>query len=138
MINWLSRRLKRVARSTIAAETLACTDACDESILLSHQISELLNCQSVPIILVIDNESLANAVRSTTSVEDKRLRIEVSYLRQLLNRKEVAGIKWVPTEHQLADCLTKQGAKSDDLIAIAKQQMRIDKIHLRLMPLRHE
>ena len=138
LIGWHSKRLKRVARSTLAAETLACVDACAASILLSHQVSEILNLQSLPIFAVTDNESLANAVRSTTSIEDKRLRIEISSLREMLNRKEITEIKWVQTENQLADCLTKQGAKTDKLIAIAKQQMRIEKTHLRLMPLRHE
>ena len=42
LISWQSHRLKRVARSTIAAETLSSVDACDASLLLSSQICEHL------------------------------------------------------------------------------------------------
>ena len=56
----------------------------------------------------------------------------------MLNHGEIAGIRWVPTTHQLADCLTKQGAKVDKLLAVIKQQMRLDVTHLRFMPSRHE
>ena len=139
LITWQSHRLKRVARSTIAAETLSLVDACEASILIANQLREMLDCKdALPITLVTDNESLANAVRSTTSVEEKRLRIDISALREMLNRREISQIKWVPTEDQLADCLTKQGAKLEKLLAVLRQQMRLDITRLRFMPSRHE
>ena len=138
LISWQSRRLRRVARSTIAAETLAAVEGCESSSLLSTQIAEVMNIPKIPITIVTDNESLANAVRSTTSVEEKRLRIDISAIREMLNTKEISAVTWVPTKLQLADCLTKQGAKTDNLLAVIKQQMRIDPTHLKLMPIRHE
>ena len=134
LISWQSRRLRRVARSTIAAETLAASDACETCILLSSQIAEIMGMEKLPIVLVTDNESLANATRSTTSVEEKRLRIDIAALREMVNSKEIHDIRWVPTEHQLADCLTKQGAKSDKLMAVIQQQMRLNSDHLRFTP----
>ena len=56
----------------------------------------------------------------------------------MVNRKEVEEVKWTPTAHQLADCLTKQGAKIDNLLAVIRQQMRLDPTHLRFMPIWHE
>ena len=123
LVSWQSRRLRRVARSTIAAETLALGDACESSMLIASQIAEIMGFKKLPITLVTDNESLANATHSTTSVEEKRLRIDISALRESLCSKEIDEIRWVPTQHQLADSLTKQGAKSDKLLAVVRQQM---------------
>ena len=139
LISWQSKRLRRIARSTIAAETLAIMSASESSILLSTQISEILGLESrVPITLVTDNESLANAVRTTTSVEEKRLRIDIAALREMTSSGEIHEVKWVPTEHQLADCLTKQGAKIDHLLSLIKRQSRLDPCSLQLMPSWHE
>ena len=50
LLNWQSKRIKRVTRSSLAAETLALSDAVDDSILISSMISEIFlevirNCQ---------------------------------------------------------------------------------------------
>ena len=134
LISWQSRRLRRIARSTIAAETLAAVDACEACLLISSQLSEILKIDKIPITLITDNESLANAVRSTTSVEEKRLRVDISALREMLNNKDIDGIKWTATNHMLADCLTKQGAKVDELLAVVHQQMVFDTQYHQFVP----
>ena len=106
--------------------------------LLSNQVAEIIKCRPLPIRILTDNESLVNAAYSTTSVEEKRLRIDVASLREMIHSKSIYDVKWVPTNKQLADCLTKQGAKSDQLLAVIKQQGALDPDHLHLMPSRHE
>ena len=138
IVSWQSKRLRRVARSTIAAETLAVMNACEAAFLLSKQIAEIIGSNDIPITLATDNESLANAIRSTTSVEEKRLRVDISALREMIAKGELADIKWISTSSQLADSLTKQGAKCNGLIAVVTQRMRIDPTHLQLVPNRHE
>ena len=113
-------------------------NGCESSILIANQISEILKIAKMPIIVVTDNESLANAVRTTTSVEEKRLRIDMACLREMISTGEIQELKWVATEHQLADCLTKQGAKTDHLLALIKRQTRLDPNSLRFMPSWHE
>ena len=138
LISWQSRRVRRVARSTIAAETLAAMDACESASLLSSQISEIMNIAPIPVTLLTDNESLTNSVLSTKSVEEKRLRVDISALREMVNRKEIESIRWISTDDQLADCLTKQGAKVECLLAVIKQQLRFEQSRLQFMPPRHE
>merc|ERR1712074_483156 len=99
-------------------------------------IAEIMDTKPNPIILITDNESLANAVRSTTSVEEKRLRVDISALREMLNNKEIDQIKWTATNHMLADCLTKQGAKVDELLAVVHQQMVFDTQYHQFVPAR--
>ena len=56
--------------------------------------------------------------------------MEISALREMIEKGELKDIGWVPAANQLADCLTKQGANADPLIAVLKQQMRFDLPHL--------
>ena len=53
--------------------------------------------------------SVVDAISSTTSVADKRLRREISAIKEMLSGNEVTSIKWVPGKLQLADVLTKRG-----------------------------
>ena len=54
-------------------------------------------------------------------MEDRRLRIDIAVLRNMLERGEVEEVSWVDTSLQLADCLTKKGASSRQLRAAVGQ-----------------
>lgn len=75
-LSWQSKRVKRIVRSTLASETLAMSDGIDNTIFLSTLFSELTTGDAEhapPIICVTDNHSLADAIKSTKSVSEKRL-----------------------------------------------------------------
>ena len=114
-ISWQSKRIKRIVRSTLAGETLAMSEGIDSAIFLSTLFSELSagnpDCP-VPIICVTDNFSLVDALRSTKCVTEKRLRLEISSIKELIQTKRVDQVLWSDTKDQLADCLTKKGASS--------------------------
>ena len=61
----------------------------------------------------MNNKSLHDALRSQIYVSDKRLRIDIGALKEMLHKKEIDNIHWVERECQLADSLTKIGG--DDL-----------------------
>ena len=65
-----------------------------------------------------DNRSLFDAIQSTTPVEDKRLRVDMAILREMLIKGEIEHITWKPRMEQLADCLTKAGASPDRLFQV--------------------
>jgi hypothetical protein len=115
-ICWQSKRIRRVVRSTLAGETLALSDGIDNCIFLGNLYSELTTGQIqhglIPITCVIDNYSLFDAVKSTKFVSDKRLRLEISSVKELLESKQIKQVSWSNTKQQLADCLTKKGASS--------------------------
>ena len=115
-IAWQSRRIRRVVKSTLAAETLAMVDLAEACVFYRKLLLELLNLQNVkeniPIICNTDNSSLFDATHSTTQIQDKRLRIEMSILREMLNKGELKSMRWIPTDLQIADSLTKKGVPS--------------------------
>ena len=116
-LHWRSLRVKRVVKSTLAAETLALVDAAESCFWLQKLYEEMTETVGSSIICYTDNESLYKTVYLTTSDTDKRLQIDISILREILSNGEISKVNWVNTKFQLADCLTKIGAPSDNLIA---------------------
>ena len=57
-----------------------------------------------------DNESLVSTVLSPKIVADKRLRVDIAFLRDLICHNPSIRFFWVPTKEQLADCMTKSTA----------------------------
>ena len=51
----------------------------------------------------MNNKSLHDALRSQIYVSDKRLRIDIGALKEMLHKKEIDNIHWVERECQLAD-----------------------------------
>jgi len=72
----------------------------------------------MPLICVSDNKSPVTAVKSTKSIEDKQLYIDVCTLRQMLQKGEISEIKLTTSKDQLADCLTKSTASPDNLLRV--------------------
>ena len=119
-ICWWSKKLRRVCKSTEAAETMAMLDAIDACIWLSSMLKEINGEKLGEISINTDNKSLYENVHSTTAVAEKRLRVVIAAIRESIRRDEVK-VKWVPHEKQLADCLTKQGADSSALFEVIKK-----------------
>ena len=63
-----------------------------------------------------DNKSLYDAIQSNTSVAEKRLRLDISSIKELINDNQVKHVVWSASNEQLADCLTKKGASSLELL----------------------
>lgn len=119
VVSWQSRKVRRVVKSTLAAETLALLDGAEASILISNLVAELLALgNNQPIVkCYVDNKSLVEAVYSTKAIEDKHLRINMAVLRDMLARGDLHSVEWVQSSCQLADALTKRGASVSSLIA---------------------
>ena len=79
---WSSRKIKRVVRSTLAAETLSMADAIDVAIFIRTLYAEIntgkVDSKLLPLVCVTDCKSLFDAVRSNKFVTEKRLRVEIS------------------------------------------------------------
>ena len=83
-------------------------------------IEEIFNLKekSIHLKAIVDNKSTVDAVHSTTAVGDRKLRRDVSKIKQLLNEKEISSVQWCPGNMQLADCMTKRTASSYELLKL--------------------
>ena len=69
----------------------------------------------------MDNQSVEDALYSTTSVDNKRLRIDIGSIKQMLTTEEVAKIQWIPGDKMTANGLTKRGVQTYDLLRTVQE-----------------
>ena len=117
-VSWHGGKVKRVVRSTIAAEALSLCEAVEDAIFIKHILAEMLPTHSVKIVAFVDNRDVVDAVYSTKLVDDRRLRIDISSLKEFIVNEEISSIRWCPGSLQLANGMTKKGAKVDQLLNI--------------------
>ena len=117
---WHSTRIRRVVRSTLAAETLALVDGLETAYLMAKTVGEIISGEkesTIPIYCITDNKSLFDAVQTQKTINDKRLRVEISMIREMVENNEI-HISWIKSGEQLADVLTKNGASSESLCRV--------------------
>ena len=117
---WNSARLKRVKRSTLAAETLALTDGCDTTFFIANLITDIGLYKTIPITALTDNQSLNDTIKTTKPTLDRRLRVEISALREMCDKNEI-NIHWISKQHQLSDAFTKKGASVHNLVKVLQK-----------------
>ena len=69
-----------------------------------------------PVTVYTDNQSLYDNLHSKKQVKEKRLRITMAGIQELLENGNIKKVKWISNNHQLADPLTKRGASSERLL----------------------
>ena len=112
LLEWRSYRHQRVLRSTLAAEAASLDKAEDFGHYLAAMLSEMfeaghyatMKAPLLEVLPVTDARSLWDAIhRLTTSFQEKRVEISIAALRQ-----QCRNLRWVPTEQQVADVMTKR------------------------------
>ena len=116
-IHWQSRKIKRIVKSTLAAECLALQEACDAAYYLKTILIETLRVDSndIQIECYTDNKSLYDSLHSTKILEEKRLILDEAIIKDMMNKNEINKVQWLETSKQLADPLTKATASSEKL-----------------------
>ena len=116
-IAWKSTKLCRVARSTSAAETLAFMEGPDTAYFVSQTGKESTSIPPLSSITTYtDNKSLYDSTNKTNQVADRRIRVEISAIREMKDKDEIS-INWISQESQVADCLTKKGASYTNMVS---------------------
>ena len=97
-LTWQSKKIRRIVRSTIAAETLALMDGADSALFLSALFCEIKHRSSkeslLPIDCIIDNYSLFKAIHSTKGIiTEKSSRIDIGVIREMLKKSEISSVR---------------------------------------------
>ena len=116
---WQSNKVRRVVKSTMAAETLSLQECIEHACLLRRLLAELMfvEYKEIPIVSYVDSENLRKAVYSTKQVLDKKLRIDLACVKESIEKENVK-VEWIPGDRMLANCLTKAGASARDLMRV--------------------
>jgi hypothetical protein len=142
ILDWRSMKLPRVARSSLSAETQAAATAADSlemvktfMALMRHprtsgpKLLEPALRQTIPSALVVDAKSLYDAYHKESTIQAstcKRTAIEMLVLKQTLQLTSTV-LRWVSSERQLADGLTKVAARQ--LLAERLQSQMYRMVH---------
>ncbi|CAL4136914.1 unnamed protein product [Meganyctiphanes norvegica] len=116
-IFWKTRCLRRTPRSTLEAETLALVEVAEASVYLANILTQITGRKSITVRCLVDNRSLYDSIYSTRQVDNKKLRMDVKAVKNMLVSGEINRVDWVEGSQQLADCLTKKGVSPNKLRA---------------------
>ena len=94
---------------------MALLDCAETAVYLNHMLCEISGCSKRNIVCRVDNKSLVDAIHSSNLIEDKRLRIDLAVIRDMLDKQELTEVVWVQSDQQLANCLTKRGSSNEEL-----------------------
>ena len=117
-ISWQSRKFNRVTKSPLASEALALNEEADAGLLMASICQEVFGLSVLPKVLCrTDNESLKEALYSPKVVSDRRLRIDIARLREMVKEDEIQ-VEWIEKRKQLAGFMTKKVASSVELLEV--------------------
>ena len=106
-LQWRSKTLRRVVKSTFGGETFSCTAALDDLFHLANSLKAMTKTAQVPVTLRTDCASLWDHIYLRKQVSEKTLLVELSLIREYLEAGDIRNLEWADTSRQLADELTK-------------------------------
>ena len=110
-ISWQSKKLARVTKTPLASETLALCEGADAAFLVASQLTEMFGLSKMPEInCFVDNVSLKETLNTSTIVSDKRLRVDIARLREMVHRGEIQ-VSWIEGKRQIADTYKERSSK---------------------------
>ena len=75
---------------------MALVDVIETGIYLSKLLKQICKVNTqIPIKCFVDNKSLVEAIYSTNSVNDKSIRINISFIKEALEFKEIDDVFWL-------------------------------------------
>ena len=129
-IIWNAHKIKRVVRSTLAAETLSLEEGLEAGFYYREMLENILGLEprTIKIEAYMDNKSVIEAILSTRLVDDKRLRVDIAAIKELIQLHDDNRIQWVPGHLQLANRMTKQGASGFNLLKVLQSGRMLNEL----------
>ena len=131
-VEYMSKALRHVTRSTFSSELLAACDSVDLGLLIITLLHELekgpITCTkhrelrenggfSMHMTLSIDAQSVYAAITALAlkAPAEKGLLAHVQFIRELLDNGVLSALNWIDTRDMAADGLTKGAVDRDQL-----------------------
>ena len=96
-------------------------DGLDMAVYLGCLLAELFTCdKGFPLDCYTGNHSLFENIHSTKAMSEKRLRIDIASIKQMVDRGEISSVKWIPIGYQIADSFIKRGASCKRLAQVLR------------------
>ena len=122
---WKSRKARRVAKSTIEAEALSVGEAMEGAIYFNYLWKEIVGGRKLEVIIKTDSKTLMTAIKSSTGVSSKRLKIDIAAIKEAIELGEVEEVQWISGKGQVADILTKRGVSEEMIRGYVESRMMV-------------
>jgi hypothetical protein len=106
ILYWSSTKCKRVTRSVLASELYGIAHGFDIGALVKSIINQAIE-MGILLVIYTDSKSLYKCLVKLGTTQEKRLIIDVMYLRQVYKRQEIAEVKWIKGDLNPANAITK-------------------------------
>lgn len=106
-MSWQLKKQDSVALSSTEAEYMAAASATKEAIWINTLLDEFKFPQPQRTLLLIDNQSTISLAKNAVfHSQTKHIAIRYHFIREIVEKGEIE-LKYVPTNWQVADVLTK-------------------------------
>ena len=120
---WASKLQPTVALSTVEAEYMALTAACQELLFLRQQLESFGLPMPQPLRMFEDNKGcIALATNAVSTHKTKHIDIKYHFVRQSVASKKVKPV-WVETTHMIVDILTKFSLPAAQHLTLSARMM---------------
>lgn len=113
VIDYRSRKSRRVVRSVMGAEVYALLDAFDAAFTIACDMNNILN-RDLPIVVYTDSRQVFDAITRGRRTTEKRLSIELSAARESYKKREINRVALIRGSENPADAFTK--TKPNDVL----------------------
>ena len=93
--------------------------------LLCELLNKDMKSDLFPVYCYTDNKSLDDTINSTKTLTEKRLKVDMCIIREIIEKQQVKSVSWCDISSQLTDCLTKVGASSEKLLHVLKGEGKL-------------
>ena len=116
-IFWRSKKLERVVKSSLAAETQALVEGAEYAVCIAGIIKMIFSDIKIKINCYTDSKSLVDSL-SSLKQQEPCLRQDTLVLKDMLEKGSIEPLTWVKSEDQLADVLTKRGVWTGKIMKV--------------------
>ena len=107
MISWFSRKQCNIALSMVEVEYIAACSTCSEAVWLRKMMTRLFDAEIDVTDIHCDNQiCIKMTENSVFHDKSKHIEIRYHYIRDMVQKGDI-NLKYVPTEGQVEDVLTK-------------------------------
>lgn len=107
ILDFGSKKCKRVVRSILGGEVYAFAEAFDRAIMIRYDLEAIYKTE-IPLQMFTDSLQMFNVITKGSATTERRLMIDIFAAREAYNRKEITNVGFISGDDNYADGLTKQ------------------------------
>jgi Reverse transcriptase (RNA-dependent DNA polymerase) len=122
ILSFRSFKSRRVARSSMAAETMAFANTFDAAFAIKHDLESMIG-KFIPLLILTDSRPLFDVLICAKYTTEKRLMIDISAAREGFTRRDITNVCLIRSEHNIADAMTKLASNAAMLNILKTNQV---------------